>query len=188
MYFFDPVSIAQTLLITGLSNPPLNPAEFYLVDILQQLIPGVDPAQQKGCVVFCLCPRSSKPGLSRGSMESQQRIWHLRQGCHHPSRAGDASHPSTPEGKLNIDRAAQMSPQPACALCHLVVPEGTSVVMFWGGLGLNQAGSSSRIPAAATLARPYQLFWAGAGTHLQYLYHQTLLTSRQHQLLDTHLS
>lgn len=41
-------------LITGLSNPLLNPAEFYLVDILQQLIPGADPAQQGGCFVFCL--------------------------------------------------------------------------------------------------------------------------------------
>jgi len=51
LYFFDPVSIAQMFLITGLPNPLLNPAEFYLVDILQQLIPGADPAQQEGLVL-----------------------------------------------------------------------------------------------------------------------------------------
>lgn len=38
-------------LITGLSNPLLNPAKFYLLDILQQLIPGADPAQQEGLVL-----------------------------------------------------------------------------------------------------------------------------------------
>lgn len=38
-------------LITGLSNPLLTPAKFYLVDILQQLIPGADPAQPEGLML-----------------------------------------------------------------------------------------------------------------------------------------
>lgn len=38
-------------LITGLSNPLLNPAKFYPVDILRQLIPAADPAQGEGLVL-----------------------------------------------------------------------------------------------------------------------------------------
>lgn len=81
-------------------------------------------------------------------MEGKQRIWLLRQGCHHPSRAGDASHPSTPEGKLNIDRAAQMSPQLGCALCHLVVPEGAGVVVL-GRAGTEPGWEQQQSPSCS---------------------------------------
>lgn len=135
----------------------------------------------KEAVLFSACV----PLFQQTRLEQRQHGGATQKGFHHPLRAGDASHPSTPEGKLNIDWAAQRSPQPSCALCNLVVPEGTGVVMFWRELGLKQAGSSSRIPAAAALAHPYQFFWAGAGTHLQYFVSPTLLTCRQCQLLHT---
>lgn len=158
-------------LITALSNPLLTPAKFYLVDILQQLIPGADPAQPEGLMLSLWIVSFSfsipLPLFQQTGLGQRQRCAYTatsiraRRGrlccCPQGSPLYPGEESCTSPGQLEHDSALATLCLTSWRLAEVVLQ------MFWGVLGWERQQSPrcsfSSSSAPALPEQDWKLVW-----------------------------